>query len=78
MKDFLVAYLEEFHHEADIKISYVKSLSESLGLKGWGGRWGRFRMEGTHIYLWPICTDVWQNKKKSHNHTIVNSPSLII
>ena len=21
---------------------------------------GGFRMEGTHVYLWPIYTDVWQ------------------
>ena len=22
---------------------------------------GGFRMEETHVYLWPIHTDVWQN-----------------
>ena len=31
-------------------------------LKGWGGEGGGrdFKMEGTHVYLWPIHTDVWQ------------------
>ena len=32
------------------------------GETGWGGKWGAFSMWGTHVYLWPICTDVWQKK----------------
>ena len=33
--------------------------------EGWGGKYrmevgGGFRMEGTHVYLSPIHTDIWQ------------------
>lgn len=36
----------------------------SAGMRG--GRWEGFRNGGTHVYLWPICTDVWQ--KSHHNY----------
>ena len=31
-----------------------------------------FRMEGTHVCLWPIHSDVWQKKKKKKNQNILN------
>ena len=29
---------------------------------------GGFRMEGTHVYLWPIHTDVWQKPSQHCNY----------
>jgi len=34
----------------------------SVTLVGWGGRWkgGRFKREGTYVYLWLIHADIQQ------------------
>ena len=39
-------------------------------LEGRGGRvvGGEFRMEGTHVSLWPIHIDVWQNPRQYYNY----------
>lgn len=63
MKDFLVAYLDEFYYE--VTFSYVTSLSKSLGLKGWGGKWGWFEWRG-HIYTYSRFILMY-GKKKNHN-----------
>ena len=31
-------------------------------LEGWDGVGGRFKREGTYVYLWRIHVDVWQNQ----------------
>ena len=38
--------------------------------EGLGGRevGGEFRMEGTHVSLWPIHIDVWQNPRQYYNY----------
>ena len=34
-------------------------LCDNPGGLGWGGRWdGRFKKEGTYVYLWPIHVNV--------------------
>ena len=39
---------------------FCLALFKKPGGMGWEGRWARgFRMEGTHVYLWPIHTVVW-------------------
>ena len=39
-------------------------------LEGWSGKGGGrgFRMEGTHVYLWPIHIDVWQKPSQYCNY----------
>ena len=44
-------------HEAGYPKAGV--LEQPRGIK-WGEKWeAGFRMEGTHVYLWPIHVDVW-------------------
>ena len=35
--------------------------SGCLGLVHWGGRWEEGSGWGTHVYLWRIHFDIWQN-----------------
>ena len=44
----------------------ASTLGQHRGI-GWGGRWeGEFKIGGTHVYLWLVPVDVWQN-----HHNIV-------
>ena len=31
-----------------------------INLEGWNGMGGRFKREGTYVYLWLVHVDVWQ------------------
>ena len=41
------------------RVPKVGALGQPRGT-GWGGRWHRFSMGGTHVYPWLIHVDVWQ------------------
>ena len=63
MKDFLVAYLDEFHFEADIQL--CKITEQVTWLKRVGREVGAVQDGGvTYIHIWPIHTNVWQKKSQ--------------
>ena len=46
-------------------------LYSNLGGWKWVGVGGRFKKEGTHVYLWLIHVDVWQ-KSNQYCKAIIN------
>ena len=55
----IICKLDERKFNAWSRAPKASALGQPRGL-WFEGRWGRFRMRGTHVYLWPIHFDVWQ------------------
>ena len=54
-----VCKLDEHKFNAWSRAPKASALGQPRGI-WFEGRWGWFRMRGTHVYLWPIHVDVWQ------------------